>query len=167
MRPPPPPASTPSCSPRSALLNYRAPGPLAATCAGSPTSTSPAWSPPTPQSSTAWARSPLQDPDLGAAELSEIAKLGLAGVEIASNINGVSLHDPQLDGFWAEAERLGTAVFIHGMPVPSDRVPGAAVATFGVGAEASLGAASVIAGGVAEKHPNLKVSFSHAAAGSR
>ncbi len=45
-------------------------------------------------------------------------------------------------------------VFIHGMPVPSDGVPGAAVATFGVSAQASLGAASVIADGVAEKYPN-------------
>ena len=51
------------------------------------------------------------------------------------------------------------------MPVPSDRVPGPATATFGVGAEASLGAASIIAGGVAEKYPGLKISFSHAGGG--
>jgi phenylacetic acid degradation operon negative regulatory protein len=86
-------------------------------------------------------------------------------VEIASNIDGKSLHDPRFDGFWAECERLSTAVFIHGMPVPSDRLPGAAAATFGVGAEASLGAAAIISGGVAEKYPNLKISFSHAGGG--
>ena len=108
---------------------------------------------------------PLQDPDLAAAELTEVAKLGLAGVEIASNMNGVSLHDPQFDGFWAEAERLGMAVFVHGMPAPSDRLPGPAVATFGVGVEASLGAAAIITGGVAEKYPSLRLSFSHAAGG--
>ena len=59
-------------------------------------------------------------------------------MEIGSNINGVSLHDAHFDGFWAECERLGTAVFVHGMPAPCDRVPGAATATFGVGVEASL-----------------------------
>jgi aminocarboxymuconate-semialdehyde decarboxylase len=108
---------------------------------------------------------PLQDPDMATAELAEVAKLGLAGVEIASNIDGKSLHDPRFDGFWSECERSGTAVFIHGMPVPSDRLPGAAAATFGVGAEASLGAAAIISGGVAEKYPDLKISFSHAGGG--
>jgi aminocarboxymuconate-semialdehyde decarboxylase len=108
---------------------------------------------------------PLQDPDLGTAELAELAKLGLSGVEIASNINGVPLHDESLDGFWAQAESLGTAVFVHGMPAPTGRLPGAAVATFGVGAEASLGAAAVISGGVAEKYPGLRISFSHAGGG--
>lgn len=49
---------------------------------------------------------PLQDPDMAAAELTEVVKTGLAGVEIASNINGKSLHEPQFDGFWAEVDRL-------------------------------------------------------------
>ncbi len=108
---------------------------------------------------------PLQDPDLGAAELSAVAGLGLAGVEIASSIGGVPLHDPRFDGFWAEAQRLGTAVFVHGMPAPTDRLPGAATATFGTGIESALGAASIITGGVAAKYPRLKVSFSHAGGG--
>jgi aminocarboxymuconate-semialdehyde decarboxylase len=108
---------------------------------------------------------PMQDPDMAAAELPEVMKAGLAGVEIGSNVNGKSLHEPQFDGFWAEAERLGSAVFVHGMPVPSERLPGPATATFGVGAEATLGAAAIISGGVAEKYPGLRISFSHAAGG--
>ncbi len=108
---------------------------------------------------------PMQDPDLAAAELTEVAKAGLAGVEIGSNINGVSLHDARFGGFWAEAERLGSAVFVHGMPVPSDRIPGPATATFGVGAEGALAASAIISGGVAEKHPELRLAFSHAAGG--
>jgi aminocarboxymuconate-semialdehyde decarboxylase len=108
---------------------------------------------------------PMQDPDLAAAELTDVLKSGLAGVEIASNVNGTGLHDERFGGFWAEAERLGSAVFVHGMPVPSDRVPGPATATFGVGAEGALGAVSIVAGGVAEKHPGLKIAFSHAAGG--
>src|SRR5215469_14404223 len=108
---------------------------------------------------------PMQDPDMAAAELTEIAKAGLAGVEIASNVNGVSLHDPRFDGFFAECERLGSAIFVHGLPAPSDRLPGPAVATFGVGAEGALAAAAIISGGVADKYPGLKIAFSHAAGG--
>jgi aminocarboxymuconate-semialdehyde decarboxylase len=108
---------------------------------------------------------PLQDPGLAAAELSSVAGLGLAGVEIASNVGGVSLGDPRFGEFFAEAERLGMAVFVHAMPAPSDRLPGPAVATFGVGIEGSLAAAALVTGGVAEKYPLLRLAFSHAAGG--
>jgi aminocarboxymuconate-semialdehyde decarboxylase len=108
---------------------------------------------------------PMQDPDMAAEELAEVAKSGLAGVEIASNVNGLSLHDERFDGFWAQAQRLGSAVFVHGMPVPSDRVPGPATATFGVGLEGALAASAIISGGVAEKYPALRIAFSHAAGG--
>jgi aminocarboxymuconate-semialdehyde decarboxylase len=108
---------------------------------------------------------PLQDPDLAAASLAEIRELGLAGVEIASSVDGVSLGDPRFIEFFAEAERLGMAVFVHAMPAPSDRLPGPATATFGVGIEGSLAAAALITGGVAEACPSLRLAFSHAAGG--
>lgn len=108
---------------------------------------------------------PLQDPDLAASMVSEVLDQGLLGVEIGSNVNGESLHAERFDGFWAEAARLGAAVFVHGMPVPSERLPGPATATFGVGAEATIGAAAIITGGVLEKYPDLRISFSHAAGG--
>ena len=109
---------------------------------------------------------PLQDPDLAAEELgSVVGELGLAGVEIASNIGGLSLADERFLGFFAEAERLGTAIFVHAMPVASDRLPGPATATFGVGVEGSLAAAALITGGVAEKYPGLRLAFSHGAGG--
>jgi aminocarboxymuconate-semialdehyde decarboxylase len=108
---------------------------------------------------------PLQDPALAAGELARIGELGLAGVEIASNVLGASLADPRFADFFAEAERLGTAIFVHAMPVPSDRLPGPATATFGVGMEGSLAAAALVTGGVAEKHPSLRLAFSHAAGG--
>jgi len=108
---------------------------------------------------------PMQDPDMAAAELAEVRDAGLAGVEIGSSVNGLSLHDARFDGFWAQAERLGTAVFVHGLPAPSDRVPGPATATFGVGLEGALAASAIIAGGVAQKYPGLRIAFSHAAGG--
>jgi aminocarboxymuconate-semialdehyde decarboxylase len=108
---------------------------------------------------------PLQDPDLAAAELADVAKAGLAGVEIAASVAGTSLADGRFGGFFAEAERLGTAIFVHAMPVPSGRLPGPATATFGVGVEGTFAAAAIITGGVAEKHPGLRLAFSHAAGG--
>jgi aminocarboxymuconate-semialdehyde decarboxylase len=80
-------------------------------------------------------------------------------------VAGASLADPRFLGFFAEAERLGMAVFVHAMPAPSDRLPGPATATFGVGIEGSLAAAALVTGGVAEKYPSLRLAFSHAAGG--
>lgn len=108
---------------------------------------------------------PLQDPGLAAGELGTLSGLGLAGVEIASNVAGASLGDPRFLEFFAEASRLGLAVFVHAMPVASERLPGPATATFGVGVEGSLAAAAIITGGVAEKYPDLRLAFSHAAGG--
>jgi aminocarboxymuconate-semialdehyde decarboxylase len=152
-------------SPFPALLNYRVDGPLGRDMCRVTNEYIAGLVAAFPSNFYGLGTIPLQDPELGTAELGEVLKLGLLGVEIASNINGASLHDPRFDGFWAEAERLGAAVFIHGMPVPSDRLPGPAAATFGVGAEASLGAAAIISGGVAAKYPGLKISFSHAGGG--
>jgi aminocarboxymuconate-semialdehyde decarboxylase len=108
---------------------------------------------------------PLQDPGLAAGELGSLLDLGLAGVEIASNVAGASLGDSRFLEFFAEASRLGLAVFVHAMPVASERLPGPATATFGVGVEGSLAAAAIITGGVAEKYPSLRLAFSHAAGG--
>ena len=110
---------------------------------------------------------PLQDPDLAAAELSEVANTGLAGVEIGSTIDGASLADDRFGGFFAEAERLRTPIFVHatGHPDTTGRLPAAAIATFGMTTEIALAAAAIITGGVAEKHPDLRLAFSHGAGG--
>lgn len=108
---------------------------------------------------------PLQDPDAAAAELAEIKDRGLAGVEIASNVLGVSLGEGRFLPFFQEAERLGLSVFVHAMPAPMDRLPMAAMGTYVVGIEGALAAASLILGGTAAACPDLRISFSHAAGG--
>jgi aminocarboxymuconate-semialdehyde decarboxylase len=109
---------------------------------------------------------PMQDPDLAAAELSVIADAGLAGVEITSNINGVSLGDDRFAPFFAEAERLGLSVLVHALPAGlGDRLPGPAMPSFGVGVDAALGAASLITSQVPEKCPDLRLAFTHGAGG--
>ena len=99
---------------------------------------------------------PLQDPDLAADELVEIVRMGLHGVEIASNIDGRSLGEDRFLGFFQEAERLGVPVFVHALNLTfGDRLPRAAAAGFGFATEIGLAAASIVTGGTAERCPGL------------
>ena len=52
--------------------------------------------------------------------------LKLAGVEIASHVNGISIGDARFEPFFAAAERLGAAIFVHALrPAGQDRIVGA------------------------------------------
>ena len=108
---------------------------------------------------------PLGDPDAAAAELPLIRDQGLYGVEVASHVLGVSIGDERFRPFFAEAERLGLAIFVHALPAATDRLPPSAAGTYVVGVEGALAAASMITGGTAAACPRLRVSFSHAAGG--
>jgi aminocarboxymuconate-semialdehyde decarboxylase len=111
---------------------------------------------------------PMQAPELACAELERVRKAGLVAIEITSNVRGRSLHEDEFAEFWAEVERMQMPVFVHGMPGDlGGRVPAGlvAVAGFAVGADCALAATSIIAGGVAEKHPHVRLAFSHGAGG--
>jgi len=108
---------------------------------------------------------PMQDPDASAAELAAVRDLGLAGVEIASNVLGASIGEEKFLPFFTEAERLRVAIFVHAMPAATDRLPRQAMGTYVVGLEGAMAAASMITGGTAAKCPDLRIAFSHAAGG--
>ena len=110
---------------------------------------------------------PLQDPDAATAELAALGDLGLAGVEIASNVLGVSIGDERFLPFFAAAARLGVAIFVHAMLAATDRLPRQAMGTYVVGLEGAMAAASLITGGTAAECPELRIGFSHAAVASR
>ncbi len=107
---------------------------------------------------------PLQDTDAAIKELEFLKKdFNLAGVEIASHVNGVSIGDARFEPFFAAAERLGAAIFVHALrPAGQDRIVGAfpeqAVCFPG---DVALACASMITGGIASKHPKLRIAFSH------
>jgi aminocarboxymuconate-semialdehyde decarboxylase len=107
---------------------------------------------------------PLQDVDSAILELDYLVKkLNFAGVEIASHVNGVSIGDARFEPFFAAAEKLGAAVFVHALrPAGQDRIVGAfteqAVCFPG---DIALAAASMITGGIAMRHPELRIAFSH------
>ena len=107
---------------------------------------------------------PLQDSDAAVDELEYVTKaLKFAGVEIASHVNGVSVGDARFEPFFAAAERLGAAIFVHALrPAGQQRIVGAfpeqAVCFPG---DVALACASMITGGIASRHPNLRIAFSH------
>ena len=108
---------------------------------------------------------PLQDPERAAALLAEVATLGLRGVEVGSNVAGVALHDPRFETFFAEAERLGLAVFVHAFhPHVFETITGGPAAS-GVTFPNEIGfaAAGLVAEGVLHRHPDLRVCASHGA----
>lgn len=108
---------------------------------------------------------PLQNIDLAITELHRIVhELGFRGVEIGSNINGVPIGDPRFHPFFAEAEKLGAAVFVHAVrPAGMDRLVGPAPLQqiLGYPTDVGLAAASVITGGLLLNFPKLRIAFSH------
>ena len=107
---------------------------------------------------------PLQDLDSSLVELDFVMKkLKFSGVEIASHVNGTSIGDPKFEPFFAAAEELGAAIFVHALrPAGQDRIVGPfseqAVCFPG---DIALACASMITGGVAARHPGLRIAFSH------
>jgi aminocarboxymuconate-semialdehyde decarboxylase len=107
---------------------------------------------------------PLQDVTAAIRELEHVVqKLKFSGVEIASHVNGVSIGDARFEPFFAEAERLGAAIFVHALrPAGQDRIVGAfAEQAVCFPGDVALACASMITGGIASKHPKLRIAFSH------
>jgi len=107
---------------------------------------------------------PLQDIDSALAELEYVVKtLKFPGVEIASHVNGASIGEPKFEPFFAAAEDMGAAIFVHALrPAGQDRIVGPfseqAVCFPG---DIALACASMITGGIAARHPRLRIAFSH------
>ena len=108
---------------------------------------------------------PLQDPALAVEELRVVKeRFGLSGVEVGSNINGQYLGDRRFDPFFAAAQELGLAVFVHALhPLQAPHLAAAPnlvpFAAFPV--DTALCAATLIMGGVLERFPRLRIGFSH------
>ncbi len=109
---------------------------------------------------------PLQSGDLAARVLEEATHdLGLAGVQIGTNVAGRNLDDASLDPFWATAQETESFVSIH--PLQSQVAGGERLGDYyfenllGNPFETTIAAASLIFGGVLERYPRLKVCLAH------
>ncbi|TAK81448.1 MAG: amidohydrolase [Betaproteobacteria bacterium] len=107
---------------------------------------------------------PLQDVDAAIRELDYLQKnLKFAGAEIASHVNGVSIGDARFEPFFAAAEQMDAATFVHALrPAGQERIvglfPEQAVCFPG---DIALACASMITGGIGARHPRLRIAFSH------
>jgi aminocarboxymuconate-semialdehyde decarboxylase len=106
----------------------------------------------------------MQAPELALRELERCVKeLGLAGVEIGTNIDGGNLGDERLFEVFAAAEELGAAVFIH----PWDMMGQEQMREYwlpwlvGMPAETSRAICSMIFSGVHQRLPGLRVAYAH------
>lgn len=108
---------------------------------------------------------PLQDPDAAIRELEHaIGQLGLAGVELGTNIGGKVLGDAAFRPFLEACSALGAAVFVHPLrPCGMDRLvgPAALEQALAFPGEVGLAAMSLVTGGTLQALPRLRIAFSH------
>ncbi len=107
---------------------------------------------------------PLQAPELAAQELARaMRELGLRGAMIGSHVRGRNLDNPALAPFWAAAEALGAFIFVH----PHGGAGAERLGSYylknlvGLPFETTIAGASLVFGGVLERHPALKICLSH------
>lgn len=107
---------------------------------------------------------PLQDPALAARELARLRADGFDGVEIGSNVDGRLLGNARFEEFYAEAERLGLAIFVHALhPIGAERLkPTPELVPFvAFPLDTALAVASLLHAGVPARYPRLRLGFSH------
>ncbi|WP_199611130.1 amidohydrolase family protein [Flocculibacter collagenilyticus] len=107
---------------------------------------------------------PMQSTELAIKELERcVNELGLAGVQIGSNVNDRNLDDAAFFPIFEAAEKLGAAAFVHPWNMmgkelmPKYWLPW----LVGMPAETSRAICSLIFGGVLERLPNLRIAFAH------
>ncbi|MGH7771780.1 MAG: amidohydrolase family protein [Candidatus Binatia bacterium] len=93
-----------------------------------------------------------------------VRDLGLRGVTITSQVQGVSLDSPRLNDFYAKVSELDVPIFVHPAMLPRgyELVKDYDLARI-LGREIDLAVATtrIVAGGVLDRFPNLKFVIGH------
>lgn len=106
---------------------------------------------------------PMQEVAIAIRELERIKSIGLAGVQIGTNVNQLNLGEPRFFEFFKACEDLGMAVFVH----PWEMAGEADMQKYwlpwlvGMPAEVSRAICSLIFSGTLERLPNLRICFAH------
>ena len=105
-----------------------------------------------------------QDVPRAVRQLQKIKTLGFAGIEIGTHINGVALGSEILLPLYEAAEAMDLAIFVHPLhPAGVERIGAgpefAAVAAFPL--ETALASVSLMAAGILERFPRLRILLSH------
>jgi len=107
---------------------------------------------------------PLQDPPRAAEELAYLVQeLGMAGVEIATHVDGTPIDQAGLDPFWETANELRCLVLFH----PNDPLRGLDLGRYfmdnivGRPAESTVAIGYLLLSGVFERYPDLVLCMVH------
>ncbi len=106
---------------------------------------------------------PMQDTKLAIAELERCKRIGLAGVQIGTNVNQLNLGEPQFFDFFAACAETGMAIFVHPWDMMGERdmqkywLPW----LVGMPAEVSRAICSLIFSGTLERLRDLRICFAH------
>jgi aminocarboxymuconate-semialdehyde decarboxylase len=107
---------------------------------------------------------PMQDAALAVRECERIKSLGLCGIEIGSNVDGMELDDERLWPIYEAIEALGLPVLVH----PNNVVGGDRMRDFhlqnlvGFPSDTTLAAARLIFAGILDRFPALKICLGQA-----
>ncbi len=107
---------------------------------------------------------PLQDEKASAAELDRcVNKLGFKGILLYTNLAGAWCDEPQFRWLYARAEELGVPILLHpAKPLTTEQVKGYELtSTLGNMFENTIAIARIIASGLLDKHPRLKLVCPH------
>jgi aminocarboxymuconate-semialdehyde decarboxylase len=109
---------------------------------------------------------PLQNAELAIRELEYATKvLGLRGIEINTNVNGMNLTDPRLglEKFFAKANELGTVIFMHplGYTEASRMTNHYFNNVIGNPLDTTVAVSHLIFDGVVARHPKIKFIAAH------
>jgi aminocarboxymuconate-semialdehyde decarboxylase len=107
---------------------------------------------------------PMQDPRLAVGELERcVRELGMAGVQIGTNVCGRNLDEPEVFAVLEAAASLGAAVFVHPWEMLGrDRMSRYWLSWLvGMPAETALAVCSLVFGGVLDRLPDLRIAFAH------
>lgn len=117
-----------------------------------------------PKRFRALATLPMQSPELAVRELRRaIGELGLIGVHVGSNVEGRNLDDPALEPVWQVAGELGAFILVHPHKIAARERMKSYYLTNLIGnpLETTLAAASLVFGGVVERHPGIRFCLAH------
>lgn len=107
---------------------------------------------------------PLQNEVAASAELDRcVKKLGFVGILLYTNLTGAWCDEPQFHWLYARAEELDIPILLHpSKPMTTEQVKGYELtSTLGNMFENTIALARIIASGLLDKHPKLKLVCPH------
>lgn len=106
---------------------------------------------------------PLQDERAAGQELDRCLKLGFKGILLYTNLAGVWCDEPQFQWLYARAEELSVPILLHpAKPLTTEQTKGYELtSTLGNMFENTIALARIIAAGLLDRHPKLKLVCPH------